>query len=672
MKAPLPTILLIGVGHFGRSHLEEWLQLASDGKVRIAGLVVNSKSSQAILARETGIPTHVGFDSSLLNGVDAVDIVTPTPTHTGLVENCLPHAHVFIEKPLCEELGQTEALFDLAERHGRILMVGHLYHHHPLTALLMETLGEQRRPPTLIQATFTNPFAEYRAAQDPFLEWIHVFDLHQQLTAGPVTSCHAWRQGPLTETSIATADGARTILRFGWNGLERVRRLNVAYPDYRIICDYSDGVLVESWRDGTRKHFVGLKPRALRQELKTFLAAIAGDGAIVPSREQVITVNSLADHARRVVRSSPTGGHSCRPRVAVVGGGLFGAACTMELAANFDITLFERHPALLAEASYLNQWRHHSGFHYPRSIETIQEIQIAKNDFESMFEDAILRDVDAYFAVSAFGEEISRERYIATCVANGLKFEIVDPPDDIDYPDKVSVCLHTDEAVVEIDQLTRLLSNRLAASPHVDLRLGSEVLGAELSPDGRKRLRVRGPTGERVEEFDFLINTTYSNSNIIARWLGFPVRPLRFDLLEMAVYRIPGAPRFMMTLLDAPFTSLTTLGSNDLFLLSHIYQSVLASQVTPNGLPPDFGRLASNHENLYRHGLRYLPILKNATYVESRLGLRTVQANSEDFDGRPTVIVPHGFGCWSVLGGKLITAVTNARELAAAIARECA
>jgi hypothetical protein len=35
------------------------------------------------------------------------------------------------------------------------------------------------------------------------------------------------------------------------------------------------------------------------------------------------------------------------------------------------------------------------------------------------------------------------------------------------------------------------------------------------------------------------------------------------------------------------------------------------------------------------------------------------------------VITDHGFGCWSVLGGKIVTSVVNAREIAGAISTEC-
>ncbi len=673
MTSRAPRILLVGVGRFGRVHLGEWLRLEQEGRARLTGLVVASEASRARLGRETGLPVHVGLSESVLDGVDAVDIATPTSTHADLVAACLPHVHVFVEKPLCEEPARAKGLFALAARHGRTLMVGHVYRHHPLTALLRSAAAESGELPRAVRVTFTNPADDHVPGADPFLEWIHAFDLLREIDAGPVVSCQAWREGTLAEASVATRGGGRAVLRFGWHGQEKVRRLEASFRDHRIACDFMDGALQEIRRDRIDKRFLGHEPEALRAEFINFLAALRGRAVAHPSARQVQDVLSLADRARRSAEPARTGRRAVapsRPRVAIVGGGVFGATCALELSRTCEVVLYERHAGLLSEASYLNQWRHHSGFHYPRSIETIQEVQAAKGDFESVFEDSICRDVDAYFAVSAFGTEISRERYLSTCRANGLRFREVEPPRDILYPDRVSVCLHTDEAVIDIKRLTRMLTRRLEGARHVALRLQCEVRGARLLSDGRKRLAVRGPGGDSTEDFDCLVNATYANSNIIARWLGFPTRPLRFDLLELAVYRIPGARRFMMTLIDAPFTSLTSVGSDDLFMLSHIHHSVLARRVTPDGMPPRWGNLASNRDNLLRHGLRYMPILRDASYVESRVGVRAVEAYSEDFDGRPTVITPHGFGCWSILGGKIVTAVTNARELAAAIVRE--
>ncbi len=676
MKSPAPSVLLIGVGRFGREHLAEWCKLVQEGRARLAGLVVASETSRAALARDRRWPVHAGFTPALLKNVDAVDIVTPTPTHAELVAACLPYAHVFVEKPLCDDPRRGRALYHLAERHRRTLMVGHVYRHQPLTARLRQAVRSQTDAAQSLRVVFTNPSDEYVPGQDPFLEWIHAFDLLRTVSADAVSACSAWRNRSVTEISIATRAGMRAVLRCGWEGREPVRRVSVSYPDCRIGCDYRYGTFEQTRRECTEKCFLDQRPVALRDELVTFLGSLAGTERTAMHREQVLDVMSLMNRARLSARQRPRIAQRRRrrhdgPRVAIIGGGVFGATCAIELSRVCEVTLFERHSRLLTEASYHNQWRHHSGFHYPRSIETIQEVQAAKRDFEAVYSDAIVSGVDAYFAVSAFGKEITRERYIATCAANGLTFCEVKPPRDVVYPDRVSVCLKTDETVVEMDRLARLLAAKLHASRRVRVRLGSDVCGARLLSDGRKRLNVRSKQGRTTEEYDFLINASYANTNIIGHWLGFPIRPLRFDLVELAVYRIRGARKFMMTVLDAPFTSLTSLGSGDLFILSHIHESVLARRITGDGLPPHWGNYQSNHVNLLRHGLRYMPVLKRAQYVESRIGVKVLEANSEDFDGRPTVVTAHGFGCWSVLGGKIVTAVSNARELAGTIAHEC-
>lgn len=673
MPSTIPRVLLVGVGHFGRSHLQEWLKLAQEGRVELAGLVVGTEASRERLLEDTSLPVHVGFHIGLLqDDIDAVDIVTPASTHFDLATACLPHVHVLVEKPLCETPQQAQKLFNQARESGRTLMVGHIFRHHPLTVLWREKLRTLNEPVEQVEITFTNPADELLAGLDPFLEWIHAFDLLDEAADSDLRSCQAWQYAQLAETSVVTSSGTNAILRFGWSGTERVRRVRIASANYRLKADYDDGILTTKRMDTVTKDIVGPAPGALRTELIAFLGAITGQENVTPTPRQVIASLENANRARNSAYSKArrSGNTHERPRVAVIGGGVFGTTCALELSNSCDVSIFERHEKLLNEASYYNQWRHHSGFHYPRSVETIQEIQLSKKAFEAVYEKAILRDIDAYFSVSALGNEISRERYLATCEANQLDYSIIPPPADIVYPEKSSVCLHTDESVVDIDRLTRIIQSRIKASGHVAMHLDSAIVSGKLLADGRKALTIRSAGSERTEEFDFLINASYANSNIVANWFNFPMRPLRFDRLELAVFRIPGAPRFMMTLLDAPFTSLTSLGHGDLFMLSHIEQSILESRVTDDGLPPKWSDTPLNHENLLRHGLRYLPILKNAEYVESRIGIRTVEAYSLDYDGRPTVVTHHGFGCWSMLGGKIITAVTNAREIVAAIERQ--
>ena len=52
---------------------------------------------------------------------------------------------------------------------------------------------------------------------------------------------------------------------------------------------------------------------------------------------------------------------------------------------------------------------------------------------------------------------------------------------------------------------------------------------------------------------------------------------------------------------------------------------------------------------------RYLPVMKNAKYVNSLFEVKTVLMKNEGDDGRPILFEKHPelSGCYSVLGGKI-------------------
>jgi hypothetical protein len=297
------------------------------------------------------------------------------------------------------------------------------------------------------------------------------------------------------------------------------------------------------------------------------------------------------------------------------------------------------------------------------------EIGAAREEFEAEYADAIDRTAPAYYCTSATGIEIPAARYLAACQSNRLRFTIEAPPEGVIDPSQISLCLRTDEGVYDIPRLRRIVSERLSRNPRVRCRLRTAAVGAAIAADGTKRLTVNGPGGTRDESFDFVVNATYGRRNLVAGWLGFPIEPLRFDLYEIISLRLP-IPRVSATILDGPFTSLIGIGPDHRFLLSHIHDSVSQSIIPDDGLPPEWDQRCSNRSNMLRHSARYLPVLAQASEAESWWVTRAVGAFARDFDARPTVVTNHGFGCWSVLGGKIITCVSNAREIVRAIRAE--
>ncbi len=72
-------------------------------------------------------------------GVDAVVLATPVPTHAELAERVLDAGkHCFVEKPLATSVADAERAVQAAARAKRTLMVGHLLEYHPAVEQLKE------------------------------------------------------------------------------------------------------------------------------------------------------------------------------------------------------------------------------------------------------------------------------------------------------------------------------------------------------------------------------------------------------------------------------------------------------------------------------------------------------------------------------------------------------
>jgi predicted dehydrogenase len=79
------------------------------------------------------------------DGLDAVVLATPVPTHADLAERVLRAGkHCFVEKPLAQSVADAERVVAAAQESDRVLMVGHLLEYHPGVEKLKElvTSGE--------------------------------------------------------------------------------------------------------------------------------------------------------------------------------------------------------------------------------------------------------------------------------------------------------------------------------------------------------------------------------------------------------------------------------------------------------------------------------------------------------------------------------------------------
>jgi predicted dehydrogenase len=77
------------------------------------------------------------------DGVDAVALATPVPTHASLAIRVLEAGkHCFVEKPMAQSAIDAEAVVAAAGVAGRTLMVGHLLEYHPGVMKLKELIDQ--------------------------------------------------------------------------------------------------------------------------------------------------------------------------------------------------------------------------------------------------------------------------------------------------------------------------------------------------------------------------------------------------------------------------------------------------------------------------------------------------------------------------------------------------
>ncbi len=131
-------IAVIGTGYWGRNLVRNHHDI---GHLKCV-CDEDAGNLSAIAAQYPDVDARCDLKDVLSDGeVTAVVIATPAATHAAIVSQALNAGkHVFVEKPLCLDVAEAEALSAEANRLDRVLMVGHLLLYHPAFVALKAAL----------------------------------------------------------------------------------------------------------------------------------------------------------------------------------------------------------------------------------------------------------------------------------------------------------------------------------------------------------------------------------------------------------------------------------------------------------------------------------------------------------------------------------------------------
>jgi hypothetical protein len=361
---------------------------------------------------------------------------------------------------------------------------------------------------------------------------------------------------------------------------------------------------------------------------------------------------------------------SDRRRVAIVGGGFFGVLAALRLSqAGFHVTIFEKQTGLMLGASYINQNRLHMGYHYPRSDETARDSCLHQVEFQTLFPESVVDDFEHYYCVAREGSYVSGKEFTDFCDRLRLPYEDTWPKSITLNRDTVETCLRVPEKLYDANILRQSLRRMLEQERNVDVMLNTELLGINRFHDGFE-IHYHGLAGIERMNVDAVINATYSNINRLITMLGCAPRTYQFELCEVAVVKVPWAARVGCGVMDGPFFGILPFGKSGSYLLYDVEISVLERAF---GHTPSFNREVSyyDHEIIRAERFRryqqkaaqYIKEMADCLHLYSTYVPRVVLAHRDADDARPTEILKHADGVWSIFAGKISLALPTATQL---------
>jgi len=308
-------VAVVGAGEFGRNHSRVYHDLPG---VELVGVLDQDSARATEVAKEFQTRCFRNIEE-LRGAVEAASVAVPTVLHAEIGCQLLEMGiDTLIEKPMASTLPEADRLLETADRHGRILQVGHVERFNP-AVLAVEPIVNR---PLFFEVHRLGVFTPRSLDVDVIYDlMIHDLDILLALVKQPVSEVKAVGIPVLTDkVDIAHArleftGGAVGNVTASRVSTERVRKMRFFQQHEYISLDYArrDALRIGVKRPGPQPEFGFeklLAPAAepLRAELEAFAQAVRtrvlpktdGEAGRAALELAARVMESIREHATRV------------------------------------------------------------------------------------------------------------------------------------------------------------------------------------------------------------------------------------------------------------------------------------------------------------------------------------------------------------------------------------
>lgn len=241
-------------------------------------------------------------------------------------------------------------------------------------------------------------------------------------------------------------------------------------------------------------------------------------------------------------------------KICIIGAGFYGSFLAYKLCDNHKIHIYEKSSNICTKAATNNQNRLHLGYHYPRSIETIDQIIQNYNDFHEEFEDCISTYQNSIYAIHQ-KSKIDFIKYVEIFDNyRNLNHSIVDKYNDIWYnvknPNQFEGALATHEGVIDTKKMRLKILNKIIHNNNIKVFCNYNVEEEDIYNLSKK--------------YDCVINCTYNIPDM--GLFSYPeIKQEQCIILKINSKRYLNLP---FTIMDGPFCSIVPIDNKSSSLSS--------------------------------------------------------------------------------------------------------
>jgi|MDSZ01.1.fsa_nt_gb GR25 family glycosyltransferase involved in LPS biosynthesis len=552
-----------------------------------------------------------------LEEVDWVFVATPDDTHYRIVEDCLSLGkNVFCEKPLTPTYKKSKKLYKIAKQNNVKLYVDDVFNYRDETN---ELLNRYSHNPSHIKSIWKKygrtDYRDYTPASFYNLMYHDLYLLHPFLRRKKIKSLNVFEKN--------------NCLHF-----------EVMFGGVKVEFLYDRKSKNETKHSVLDVDFTKHTNDALDKMIKKVLN---GDVDYKLNKEQSLFVSKTIDEFKRKIYKN----------VSIVGGGIFGCTTAWKLAKEgYDVTLYEKNDDIISQASNINQYRLHKGYHYPRSIDTAKSSIQGENTFLQEYGEAIVNgDVEHYYCIAKNDSLVTSSEYKKFLDKINLPYE--EKKLDFLHENVVSLVVGVDELLFNPNKLKNICWSKLKKH-NVNVVLNSNY---DMSDS----------------DDDYVINSTYANLNEILP--EDKQKDYQFELCEKPVLKLPEQYKNKsVVIMDGPFMCIDPLGDSDLHVMGNVVHAIHSTNV---GKFPEYDKKfdkllnkgivknpsITNINKFIESAKMFFKDIENSEHIGSMFTFRTVLPNRDKDDARPTLVEKQTDNILNVFSGKIGTCVNAAKEV---------